>query len=147
MSWRVFADAAPGLAAFGAERLHDQVAYLATLKPDGSPRLHPVRPVVTGGHLFVFMETTSPKVRDLARDGRYALHGTATSEQPWDLVEFAVEGAAQRLDDRAARATANAGSVFPRDEHFLLFELGVEAAMSTIYRADGRPHRERWRAR
>lgn len=63
MSWRVFADAAPELAAFGAERLHDQVAYLATLKPGGSPRLHPVRPVVTDGHLFVFVETTSPKVR------------------------------------------------------------------------------------
>ena len=53
MSWQALADAAPELAAFGAERLHDQVAYLATVKPDGSPRLHPVRPVVTGGRLFV----------------------------------------------------------------------------------------------
>ena len=147
MSWQVFADAAPELAAFGTERLHDQVAYLATLKPDGSPRLHPVRPVVTGGHLFVFTEAISPKVRDLAHDGRYAMHATATTDQPWDLREFAVEGAARRLDEPAAWATANAGSAFPRDEHFLLFELGVEAAMSTIYRADGRPHRERWRAR
>lgn len=106
MTWQVFADAAPELAAFGAERLHDQVAFLATLKPDGSPRLRPVRPVVAGGHLFVFMEATSPKVSDLARDGRYALHAAATSDQPWDLREFAVEGAVQRLDDPAAWATA-----------------------------------------
>jgi Pyridoxamine 5'-phosphate oxidase len=146
MSWRVFADVSPELTAFGAERLHDQVAYLATLKPDGSPRLHPVRPVVAGGHLFVFMEATSPKIRDLAQDGRYALHATATSEQPWNLQEFAVEGAAHRVDVAATRATANAGSAFPRDEHFLLFELDVERAMSTVYGADGRPHRERWRA-
>lgn len=146
MSWRVLEDAAPALAAFGAERLHDQVAYLATLQADGAPRLHPVRPVVTGGHLFVFMEATSPKVRDLARDGRYALHGTATSEQPWDLREFALEGVARRVDDPATRATANAGSAFPRDERFLLFELGVALAMSTVYGTDGRPHRERWRA-
>jgi Pyridoxamine 5'-phosphate oxidase len=147
MNWQVFAEAAPELAAFGVHRLHDEVAYLATLKPDGSPRLHPVRPVVTGGHLFVFMEATSPKVGDLAGDGRCALHGTATGEGPWDLREFVVEGTARRVDDPAARATANAGSAFPRDEHFLLFELGVEAAMSTVYGPDGRPHRERWRAR
>ena len=99
MSWQALADAAPELAAFGAERLHDQVAYLATLKPDGSPRLHPVRPVVTVGRLFVFMEATSPKVHDLERDPRYALHATATSDQPWDLREFGVEGTARRVDD------------------------------------------------
>lgn len=97
--------------------------------------------------MFIFIDATSPKVRDLAHDGRYAIPGTATSEQPWDLREFAVEGAARRVDDAPARATANAGSAFPRDEHFRLFELDVAAAMSTLYGADGRPHRERWRAR
>lgn len=40
---------------------------------------------------------------------------------------------------------ANAGSAFPRDDRFVLFELGVESAMSTVYGADGRPQRERWR--
>ena len=146
MSWQHLADVAPGLAAFGAERLHDRVAYLATLKPDGSPRLHPVRPVVAGGRLFVFMEATSPKVRDLERDGRFALHGTATSDQQWDLREFAVEGSARLVDDAHSRAIANAGSAFPRDERFLLYELSVLAAVSTVYGVDGRPHRERWRA-
>jgi hypothetical protein len=146
MSWQHLADVAPGLAAFGAERLHDRVAYLATLKPDGSPRLHPVRPVVAGGRLFVFMEATSPKVRDLERDGRFALHGTATSDQPWDLQEFAVEGSARLVDDVRSRTIANAGSAFPRDERFLLYELRVLAAVSTVYGADGRPDRERWRA-
>lgn len=146
MSWQALADAAPGLAAFGAERLHDRVAYLATLKADGSPRLHPVRPVVAGGRLFVYTEATSPKVRDLERNGRYALHGTATGDEPWDLREFVVEGTARRVDDVATRDTANAGSAFPRDENFLLFELGVERAMSTTYPGDGRPRRERWRA-
>jgi hypothetical protein len=146
MSWQALADDAPALAAFGAERLHDQVAYLATLKADGSPRLHPVRPVVAAGRLFVFSEANSPKVGDVERDGRYALHGTATSGEPWDLREFAVEGIARRVDDTATRAGANASSAFPRDGQFLLFELAVEAAMSTVYGEDGRPHRERWRA-
>ena len=61
MSWQALADAAPELAAFGAGRMHDQVAYLATLKTDGSPRLHPVRPVVSSGRLFMFVEATSAR--------------------------------------------------------------------------------------
>jgi hypothetical protein len=144
MAWRALADAAPELAAFGAGRLHDQVAYLATIKGDGSPRLHPVRPVVTSGHLFVFAEASSPKVGDLDRDGRYMLHCTATGDSPWDLREFGVEGRASRVVDDERRAIANAGSAFPRDERFLLFELDVEAASSTVYGPDGRPRRRRW---
>lgn len=144
MSWAAFAAAAPGLAAFGAERLHDQVAYMATLKENGSPRLHPVRPVVAGGRLFVFAEAGSPKVRDLEQDARYALHGTVTGDDPWDLREFMIEGTAHRADD--SRAIANGASAFPRDSNFLLFELDVERAMSTLYGGDGRPRRERWRA-
>jgi Pyridoxamine 5'-phosphate oxidase len=145
MSWQDLAEAAPELATFGAERLHDQVAYLATMKPDGAPRLSPVRPVVTGGRLFLFTEPASPKVRDLESDARYALHGTATSDQPWDLREFAVEGTARRVTDSNIRTAANAGSAFPRDERFLLFELDVSAALSTVYGPDGRPRRQRWR--
>ena len=144
MSWQALSDAAPELAAFGHERLHDQVAYLATVRADGSPRVHPVRPVVTADRLFVFTEATSPKVRDLEHDGRYALHCTATSDQPWDLREFAVDGVARRVTDDETRRIANAGSAFPRDERFLLFELDVSAASSTVYGNDGRPHRERW---
>jgi hypothetical protein len=146
VSWRALAEAEPDLARFGAERLHDQVAYLATVKSDGAPRLHPVRPVVTDGRLFVFTAVTAAKVRDLERDPRYALHGTATGDQPWDLREFAVEGSAQLLEDIHARTTVNGGTAFPRDEHFLLFELGVSAATSTVYGPDGQPQRQRWRA-
>jgi pyridoxamine 5'-phosphate oxidase-like protein len=146
MSWQALAEAAPDLATFGAERIHDRVAYLATIKPDGAPRLSPVRPVVAAGSLFVFTEAASPKVRDLESDGRYALHGTATGDEPWDLREFAVEGTARRIDDDRAQAIGNAGSAFPRDERFLLFELSVSAASSTVYGADGQPDRRRWRA-
>lgn len=142
--WQALIDGAPDLAAFGAERLHDRVAYLATLRPDGSPRLSPVRPVVAGGRLFLFTEADSPKVGDLDGDGRFALHGTATGDQPWDLREFVVTGRARRVDDDDERATANAGTAFPRDDRFRLFELEPDRAMSTVYGPDGRPQRERW---
>jgi hypothetical protein len=145
MGWRAFADAGPELAAFGKERLHDQVAYLATVHKNGSPRLHPVRPIVSDSHLFVFMEPTSPKAQDLRRDGRYALHCTATGSEPWDLREFGVEGRGALVADSALRQVANAATSFQRDEHFLLFELGIESAFSTLYGADGQPVRRRWR--
>ncbi|MGH2405330.1 MAG: pyridoxamine 5'-phosphate oxidase family protein, partial [bacterium] len=52
------------------------MAYLATLRGDGAPRVHPVTPIVGEGRLFLFMEPTSPKGHDLRRDGRYALHSS-----------------------------------------------------------------------
>jgi hypothetical protein len=146
MSWQLLATAEPELAAFGEGRLHDQVAYLATIRPDGSPRLHPLRPIIGGGRLFTFMEPTSPKGHDLRRDGRYVLHCTATGASPWDLNEFGVEGRAVAVTDPATRQLAIAATSFPRDEHFVLFELGVESAFSTVYGANGQPVRRRWRA-
>jgi hypothetical protein len=56
MSWHRFAAADPEFAAFGKERLHDKVAYLATIRADGAPRLHPVRPIVGDNRLFIFID-------------------------------------------------------------------------------------------
>jgi hypothetical protein len=148
MSWHLFAAAEPELAAFGKERLHDKVAYLATIRTDGAPRLHPVRPIVTDDRLLIFMEPTSPKGYDLRRDGRYVLHGSVTDPggEPWELYEFYVDGRAALVADPAIRQSANAATSFPRDAHFILFELSVESAFSTVYGADGQPARRRWQA-
>jgi hypothetical protein len=149
MSWYLFAAADPEFAAFGKERLHDKVAYLATTRADDAPRLHPVRPIVGDDRLFVFMEPSSPKGNDLRRDGRYVLHGSVTDpgSEPWDLYEFCVDGRAALVADPAVRQIANAATSFPRDAHFILFEFTVESAFSTVYGADGQPVRRRWKAR
>jgi hypothetical protein len=75
-SWSEFAADEPRLAA--AIRLLMQqygpgLGYLATVRADGGPRVHPVSPVITEGGLYCFI-VDSPKRRDLERDGRYALH-------------------------------------------------------------------------
>src|SRR5918999_1226027 len=49
------------------------MAYLATVRADGGPRVHPVSPIVTDEGLYCFV-IASPKRDDLNRDGRYALH-------------------------------------------------------------------------
>lgn len=72
-SWAEFAKQAPELAAFGAARFRTGVAYLGTLRADCSPRVHPVTPIL-GEQLLLFMEPSSPKGKDLQRDGRYTLH-------------------------------------------------------------------------
>ena len=72
-SWKEFTQEAPELAAFGKSRFHSGVAYLGTIRPDGGPRVHPVTPIV-GEQLFLFMEPTSPKGKDLQRDPRCTLH-------------------------------------------------------------------------
>ena len=78
-SWVSFGDFAedePHLAASLRALLHQYgrgMAYLATVRPDGGPRIHPVSPIVTDEGLYCFV-IDSPKRRDLHRDGRYALH-------------------------------------------------------------------------
>ncbi len=52
MSWKAFEEQAPEMAALGIEKLNRKVAYLAILKRDGSPRLHPITPFIGDGMLF-----------------------------------------------------------------------------------------------
>jgi hypothetical protein len=40
--WSHLAAAMPDLASFGRQRLEGRIAHLATVRPDGSPRVHPV---------------------------------------------------------------------------------------------------------
>lgn len=142
-TWAEFADAAPELAALGAERFADtRVAYLATLTEDGRPRVHPVTPIIGDGRLFLFMEPTSPKGHDLRRDGRYALH-SSVSDPDGTSGEFAISGRAAPVEDSALRGVAAAAASYDPTDRYVLFELSVHSARSTVYEG-GRPVRGRW---
>jgi hypothetical protein len=141
-TWEAFASAAPDLAGFGLERLRQGVAYLATVRGDGSPRVHPVTPIIGGGRLLLFMEPTSPKGADLRRDPRYALHSLVT-DQAGSAGEFIVRGSATPVTDPSVRQAATAAAGYTPRDRYVLFELGVDGALSTIY-TDGRPIRRRW---
>ncbi len=80
LSWQNFANAAPELAAFGEKRFKAAPAYLATVRANGMPRVHPVTPIIAEGHLLLFMEPTSPKGHDLQRGSGYALHCTVADD-------------------------------------------------------------------
>lgn len=74
--WQVLAQQRPDLAEVG-RRLFYQfgvgLAFLATVRRDGGPRVHPICPLLTEVGLYVFV-VPSPKRGDLERDSRYALH-------------------------------------------------------------------------
>ncbi len=139
VSWKEFEAGAPELARFGAERLHGQVSYLATIRKNKLPRLHPVTPIIGGGHLFVFMEPTSPKGRDLERGSAYVLH-SGVADNLGSNGEFQLTGYGSRADEATARQqavsfSADAKLEQPEDRH-ILFEFGVIEALSTVYRDD-----------
>jgi hypothetical protein len=142
-AWNIFAAADPELAAFGEQRFKAGPAYLATVSQDGAPRLHPVTPIIAEGHMLLFMEPTSPKGHDLQRGSAYALHCTVSGNDGGE-GEFYVKGHGALTDDPGLRALATQYGYQPKD-HYILFELSVERAASTIYPAQGNPIRKYWR--
>jgi hypothetical protein len=143
MSWKDLENTTPELAAFGNQQFEVGVAYLATVRKDGAPRVHPVTPIVGQGHLFLFMEPTSPKGHDLRRDGRYALH-SAVSDLNGSSGEFIVTGSATLIDSPAKRILASQLASYTPADRYILFELSVDSAVSTVYK-DGNPVRQHWR--
>lgn len=143
--------AAPELARVGSTLLNQfgvGLAFLATVRGDGAPRLHPVCPVISGERLFVLITTTSPKHQDLIRDGRYALQTFPQPKPGSD--EFSLAGRARLIDDAATRAAVLRDARHRADEAEALFELWIERVMHTrwenVLTPDMRPARRKWRA-
>jgi hypothetical protein len=143
MSWKVFEDDSPELASFGLEKLNRKIVYLATIKKDGSPRLHPVTPSIGNGMLFMFTEPTSPKIRDLQRDGRYAMHCSVTRDGP--LVELLVSGDVKVITDPTIRAQADKIMAPPvAIDDYVLFDFQVETVLLVEYDEEKKKLVRRW---
>jgi hypothetical protein len=137
-SWGEFTELQPELARQGAELLYHfnvGLAFLATVRPDGGPRLHPMCPILTNESMCAFI-IPSPKLHDLRRDGRYALHSFPMEDNE---DAFYVSGRTEVITDSQRRAELAAqfalerallGVPPPPAEH-QLFELKIERAMLT----------------
>jgi hypothetical protein len=141
--WAYFEDQAPDLAAFGRDRLTAGPAYLATVRADGTPRVHPVAPIIGAGRLFVFMEPTSPKGRDLLQRQCFALH-SGVPDTFGTGGEFHLRGKATLLEDMELRAQAVAASGYQPEDRYILFELGVSEARCHGYGDVPLPEPSRW---
>ena len=147
VSWDEFQRLRPDLAEAGRRLLYQfgvGLGFLATIRVDGGPRLHPMCPP---GYLH-----PSPKRQDLHRDSRYALH----CFPPDDKDAFVVSGRAMLITDpsRLQQATAQFLAErrleapppgFETDE---LFEFRLERCLwtQTSGHGDWNPRHTIWRA-
>src|ERR1700743_1772589 len=100
ITWTAFAQQQPALAAAGREQfyLHGPgLCFLATVRRDRGPRVHPVCPVISQAGLHVLI-LPGPKRGDLRRDPRYALH-SETAPPPREDDGFAVTGRVTEVTD------------------------------------------------
>lgn len=153
-SWNDFNNEETEIAASGKKLLfqsreHVGLAFIATLRKDGAPRLHPISVILSKGHLYVVIPSTSPKCADLTRDGRYAIQAfpPSNNEEP---AEFYFAGRAKRIQDPVARKAFTDDPQVAVEESEMLFELFLERVMYTKAmrrdHPDERPIHRKWMA-
>jgi len=148
--WGEFALAAPEMAARGRAIMYFAgigLGYLATVRADGGPRVHPFCPIQWEDGLYGLI-VPGPKQRDLLRDRRVAIH---TMGMPDRDDEFSLKATARRLDDAATLAGVEAAfhAAGGRSADHMLFEFEIERALLVTYGPRGEstaPRHERWRA-
>jgi hypothetical protein len=154
-TWRDLREQRPDLAEAGHQLLYQfgvGLGFLATTRRDGAPRVHPICPVIHADRLLAFI-VPSPKLEDLRRDGRYALHCFPPAD---DEDAFHVTGRARIVDDADLRAAASEQfvaertviTVPPPDDDQALVELDLETVLltRTTGHGDVDPQHTVWKA-
>jgi hypothetical protein len=103
VAWRELESARPDLAEGGRGLLYQfgvGLAFLATVRSDGGPRVHPMCPILHDGGLYALL-IPSPKRDDLLRDPRYSMHSFPTDG---DEDAFYLAGFAQLVDANERRS-------------------------------------------
>ena len=130
------------------------VAYLASVRRDGGPRVHPFCPVLAAGRLFAVIPRSSPKGWDLRRDARCVIHALPGPDDD----ELCIRARATEVtDDEATRALVGAvvtrsgvGGMIESVSQDPLFEFDLEqvdtARWLDIGQSGTRADRGRWRA-
>jgi hypothetical protein len=143
-TWTQFAQQQPALAAAGRAQLYQHglgLGFLATVRKDGGPRVHPVCPVISTAGLHVLI-LPGPKLADLRRDGRYSLH-SETVAPPREDDGFAVSGRVTEIADHStwevvrAQVIADFGQLWSDYDKLTLFELSVASCLLTLTQPDG----------
>lgn len=141
-TWAMLERDAPAIAAAGRD-LFDQhvLGYLATTRADGSPRVHPVVPIVAAGDLLVAIGDWSPKWRDLRRDPRCVLHALPGARDD----EFVLRCRATEAPASIEIARAAARHAIHDDDHVI--RLDIEQAEHGWWEHVGEPdtYAIRWR--
>jgi hypothetical protein len=153
-TWSDFAAQQPEMAGAGRALLYQHgvgLAFLATMRGDGRPRLHPMCPLLCDDGLFGFI-VPSPKQKDLLRDGAFAMHSFPCPENE---DAFYLAGTAQpvgggRLRSKLAEQFVKERETFavpaPAEDH-LLFRFDLTSCLLTRTKGhgDAAPAHQVWR--
>ncbi len=155
-TWTECAEAAPETAAVFLRRLDKTgMALMATIRRDGSPRISPLEPIVSGGRVWLGSMPGSTKSADLRRDGRLCLHSATEDKEVADgdakLWGRAVEVPEGDVDTRRAYAAAvhekTGNDLEEMPGGFDLFWVDLTAGSAVQLGADGQHLRiTAWRA-
>jgi hypothetical protein len=128
MIWSDLEAAAPEIARLGRERLEEaRVALLGTLRRDGSPRISPVEPYLSRGHLLFGAMSWSLKTRDLQRDHRCVLHSAIAAPNS-GVGELKLYGSASETDDDVRGSCREGWWHTSPSETATVFSLQIEEA-------------------
>jgi hypothetical protein len=104
-----------------------------------------VTPIITPDGLFLFMEPTSPKGRDLRSRGWYALHN-GVPDNEGSGGEFFVSGRGFSVEDAGVGAIAARAAGYEPASDYVLFELKLSEARCKGYGDVPLPAHRRWSA-
>lgn len=144
-TWREFRDLEPELAGFAADRLAGSPAYLATVRPSGAPRVHPVTPIITDDGFYVFMEPTSPKATDLRKRHHFALHN-GVPDDAGSGGEVHLTGDGREIIDGVLRNRVTEAASYAPADRYVLFELLLDEVRANGYGDTVLPRTLRWRS-
>lgn len=145
VAWGEFVEHEPELARFAADRLTAAPAYLATVRRSGAPRVHPVTPILTTVGLYLFMEPSSPKGRDLREREWFALHN-GVPDNAGSGGELIIFGRGLEVENPDVWSeVADSASYAPADR-YLLFELRPSEVRCNGYGDVSLPSTRRWSA-
>jgi len=135
-SWEQFAAAEPDMAKLLRSLLGwIPIAYIASVKRDGSPRLHPFCPIFAEDGMYIAVRPFSNKRHDLRNDKRFAMHALPGKRDD----EFYLTGRARLVEGDAERQAVVVGAshtVHPDDD---IFEMLAEYVMAAHWEKIGKP--------
>jgi hypothetical protein len=146
--WAQFAEEQPQVEPLVRDLLYQHglgLGFLATVRADGGPRVHPICPILAD-NLYAFI-VPGPKLADLRRDSRYALC-SETCAPPRHGDNLYITGRIEELDDAELReqlttqllAERSLNEPWPGFENEPLLEFQLARVLVTLtFARDGLP--------
>jgi hypothetical protein len=146
--WTQFVEEQPRLGSIARRLLYQHglgLGFLATVRADGGPRVHPICPILAG-NLYAFV-VPGPKLTDLRRDPRYALCSETCAPPRHDDNAY-ITGTVEEILDPDLRqqltaqllAERSLSEPWPGFEREPLLELHLERVLVTLtFARDGLP--------